>query len=388
LIKKMRKLFSFILLLSFLLGGFNFILAQNNKVEVNFFYGATCPHCAAEDNFLDEIEKKYPQIEIHRYLITNSENIEILKELCKQCDVEQYIGLVPMTFVEKDFFLGFDNTENIGKKIENAIKTHLEVEEIPEEPTEETQNLNKVALPFLGEVGLNSFSLPVLAVVLGFLDGFNICSLGALVLILGLVLALRSRRQILIFGGTFIFTTAVVYGILMFLWLHIFSLIGSYFKFLQILVGIIAIGGGIYFLKQFLKFRKKGAVCEIGPGDKITAKFSKYFQETIKKPRNILLLLVSILIFAVLITIIEFPCSAAVPVVYTGILIQSHLSGFQHFLYLALFLLFYMVDELIVFLIAFFTMRIWLTSSKFVAYITLAEAIVLFLLGIYYLMGI
>ncbi len=379
----MRKLVFFILLLSFLFGGFNSIFAQN-KVEVNFFYSAICPHCAAEEKFLDELEEKYLQIKINRYLVPDAESIEILKELCEQCNAEQYLGLVPITFVEKEFFLGFDNAENIGKKIEDSIKSHLEAEE----STEGLQDLNKVTLPFLGEVDLNSFSLPVLAVVLGFLDGFNVCSLGALVLILGLVLALRSRRQILIFGGIFIFTTAVIYGLLMLLWLHIFSLVGSYFKFLQILVGVIAIGGGVYFLKQYFKFRKKGAVCEIGPGDKITAKFSKYFQETIKKPRNILLLLVSVLVFAVLITIIEFPCSAVVPVVYTGILAQAQLPSFQHFLYLALFLLFYMVDEIIVFLIAFLTMRLWLTSSKFVAYITLVESIVLFLLGIYYLTGI
>jgi len=49
--------------------------------------------------------------------------------------------------------------------------------------------------------------------------------------------------------------------------------------------------------------------------------------------------------------------------------------------------LFYMFDEIIIFLIAFFTMTVKLTSAKFVTWITLIESIVLFLLGFYYLFG-
>jgi len=44
-----------------------------------------------------------------------------------------------------------------------------------------------------------------------------------------------------------------------------------------------------------------------------------------------------------------------------------------------------MLDEIIVFLIAFFTMKIWLASSKIVVWITLLEAIILLALGFYYL---
>ena len=100
------------------------------------------------------------------------------------------------------------------------------------------------------------------------------------------------------------------------------------------------------------------------------------------------MLLAGIFLFAAIVTIIEFPCSAVVPVAFAGILAQAGLSSFQYLLYILLFMLFYMLDEIIVFLIAFFSMKIWLASSKAVTWITLAESIILFVLGFYYLFSI
>ena len=123
-------------------------------------------------------------------------------------------------------------------------------------------------------------------------------------------------------------------------------------------------------------------------GQKITSKFTSKIQESLTKKGNILAIAGSILLFAAVITIVEFPCSAAVPVVFAGILADAGLSTFQYLLYIALFILFYMLNEIIVFSIAVFKMSVWLTSKKFVTWITLIEAIILFLLGLYYLFGL
>ena len=80
--------------------------------------------------------------------------------------------------------------------------------------------------------------------------------------------------------------------------------------------------------------------------------------------------------------------AAVVPVAFAGILAQAGLSSFQYLLYISLFVLFYMLDEIIVFLIAFFTMKIWLASSKIVTWAALLESIILFILGAYYLFNI
>lgn len=42
------------------------IFAQQ-KVKLWFFWGQGCPHCAAEKPFLEELAKKYPQLEIKEF---------------------------------------------------------------------------------------------------------------------------------------------------------------------------------------------------------------------------------------------------------------------------------------------------------------------------------
>ena len=353
---------------------------QTDKLEVNFFYSETCLHCAAEQKFLDTIEQEYPQVQINRHPISQAQCQKELIDLCKKYNIEQYIGLVPLTFVGEEFFLGFDNPEDMGQKIEVSIQNQLAGLNKP------GQNQEKINLPIIGEIDISKYSLPVLAVILGTLDGFNVCSLGALVLILGLVLALKSRKKILVFGGIFILTTAVVYGVLIFLWHQLFSLFAPYQKIMTILIAVIGIGGGIYFLKEFIKFKKQGPACDV-VGSNIVSKLSSKLQKKLTGTGGILAIIISILIFAAVITIVEFPCSAAVPVVFAGVLAKAQLPAILYLFYITIFILLYMLDEILIFLIALFTLKLWLASPKFVIWITLVEAIILFALGFYYLIG-
>jgi len=398
----MKKIILGIFIFAFVFGLADFCFAQENTIEVDFFYSPTCPHCSQEKKFLDEIEKNYSQIKINRYSISEKESFDYLKILYSNYNVpREYQGAVPITFLGSNYFLGF--SESIGEKIEACIikkiesnsnnnssnSGNLKNDECNESISDNSiMGLEEVNFPIIGEINIKNYSPPVLAIVLGVLDGFNVCSLGALVLILGLVLALKSRKKTLIFGGIFILTTAVIYGILIVVWYNIFTLLVSYMKLMQALIGLLGLGGGAYFLKQFLKFRKQGPVCQIDVGKSIMAKFSSKFQKSLQESKNIILILGSILLFAIIITIVEFPCSAVVPVAFAGVLAQANLSTFNYLFYISIFVLFYMIDEIIVFLIAFFTMKIWLASSKAIIWITLAEALILFFLGVYYLYSI
>lgn len=377
----MKKLILITLILGILFISFGFVFSQK-KIEINFFYSLSCPHCAKEEKFLDEIEKKYPEIQINRYSIEDSKNVELLKKFCERCAADDYFGLVPMTFIGDEFFLGFDDQGGIGKNIEDAILKYLKNEESPTEGGD-----NKLILPIVGEIDPRFYSLPVLAILLGFLDGFNVCSLWALILILSLVLALRSKRKAFITGGVFLMTTAIVYGILIFFWYQLFSLLSHYLKAIQFLVGLLAMGGGIYFLRQYFKFKKAGPICEIKES-KIAKKITRKLQDSIQKSTSILTILGSVLVFALVITIVEFPCSAAVPVVFAGILAQAKLPMFLYLSYLVLFLIFYLLDEIIIFLVAVFSMKLWVTSPKLTLWFSLIGAVILFLLGFYYIFNI
>ncbi|OGZ27399.1 MAG: hypothetical protein A2365_02910 [Candidatus Nealsonbacteria bacterium RIFOXYB1_FULL_40_15] len=361
-----------------------FVFAK--EATIDFFYSPTCPHCAEEKKFLDQLEKDYPDLVINRYSVAESENIGKLKQYYHDYNVpEYYHGMVPATFTKARYFVGFDG--QVAKDIKSCLDDICYKDGVSGDKTTAIDMEGNVRIPFLGTINTKNYSLPLLAVILGSLDGFNVCSLGALVLILGLVLAFKSRKRVLLFGGLFIFTTALIYGLLIVAWYKIFALFVPYMKLMQFLVGVLGIIGGAYFLNAFLKFRKHGPACEvskIGLISKITLRFQNLFKES----GSIVFLLALVLLFAGIITIIEFPCSAVVPVAFAGVLAQAGLSTFQYIAYISIFVLFYMLDEIIVFLIAFFSMKIWLASSKVVTWAALAEAVILFILGAYYLFNL
>lgn len=381
----MRKIFLIVFLIFVSTLFLRPIFAQTNpqpKLEINFFYSQTCPHCLAEQKFLDTIQNKYSEVKINRYLSSDSDSKKLLADLLTKHDAQTYAGLVPITFVGEDLILGFDNVSGIGKRIEQSIERQLN----NAKPAPETDK-NKVNLPIIGEIDLTKYSLLLQAVILGFFDGFNVCSLGALVMILGLVLILRSRPKIILFGGLYILITAVVYGVLIFLWYQLFYYLAPVLKVMNALVGVLGIAGGVYFLKQFIKSRKSDATCESN-GNKIVAKHSEKIQKAFQESGGIWGLIIGVLIFSAVITIVEFPCSAVIPVLFAGIMAHAKLSILAYIFYLVIYLLFYMLDEIVVFLIAVFTMNIKIASGKVMSWLSLVEAVVLFGLGIYYLVSI
>jgi len=366
---------------------FIFIFQENvfsaQPLQIDFFYSATCSHCAKAKEFLTQIKKDYPQFTLNQY--EAYQESQRLIEFYKTNQVPfQSQGLVPIIFIDKQYFIGFN--EEIANKIEKCVMNTIH------RPDSLTQNNcstdDKMTLPIIGKIDQNKFALPVIAVLLGIMDGFNVCSLGALLIILALVLALKSRFKTLVFGGTFIVTTAFIYGLLIFFWYQLFSLITPYIRQMELVIGVLTVAGGIYFLREFIKFRKQGPTCSIGPAQKIEGGFSKKFKSLLDNKAKTLTIFISILLFALVITVVEFPCSAAVPVVFAGILSKAQLSDWLYLVYIILYVLFYMFDELLVFLIAFFTMKLWLASPKFITWITLLESIIMFSLGIYYLFGI
>jgi glutaredoxin len=402
----MKKIFLSLLTIVWFLIGFlspSFVLADSNnfyidledeKTDINFFYGPGCPFCAKEKEFLNGIEETYQGIVVDRHSLEDENSHDLLIDLAENHNAERFLGSVPMTFIGDDFYLGF--SDEIGFKIIGSIDKYLVGNNNNSTITEDgggitTTNVSNVGdelkLPFVGKVNPQKYSLPVLSVMLGFLDGFNVCSLGALVLILGLVIALKSRKKILTLGGLFILTTAIIYGLLIVLWYQLFTFLSAYIGIMRILVGLLGVGGGLFFLNEFRKYRKYCPQCDTS-GNKIVSKFSRKVEQAFHNKKNLLFLAGLIFVFAAIITIVEFPCSAAVPVIFAGILAEKGLSTFIYLFYILLFVLFYMIDELIIFIIAVFKMDVWMASPKFVTWAVLVEGIILISLGIYYFMSL
>lgn len=340
--------------------------------SLDFFYSPTCPHCQAEQVFLDELALEYPDLSITRFNITEGESQAALEALLLQHPgAERYRGLVPLTFYKEQYFVGFD--EGVAERIRSAI--------LGEEPTSRVS----FTLPIVGTLSAEALSLPLLAVVLGFLDGFNVCSLGALMLILGMVLTLGSRRLVLLFGGIFIVITALTYGVLIVLWHRLFLLVGPYVGALEMVIGVLALLGGVYLVREYLKQRSQGLVCDSSSG-RVVTRLTKSVEAALARG-GILPLSGAIALFALALAVMEFPCSAAIPVTFAGMLAAEGVSGALSLGYISLFILFYLLDEVLIFLGAVYAMKLFSTSQRLVSYATLLSGVILVLFGLYYTFG-
>ena len=381
----MKKLFIFFLMS---LVVFSFISVSATELpsselvsEIHFFEQRGCPDCARQKEFLEEyIIPNYPDIEIITYSIMVSENQNKFHQMMENRSVEEYKLIVPTTFIGSNYFQNF--YEEDKELFIKAIQKQNVQEDILR--IREKQIIN---IPFIGEFDVESLSIPVLALVIGTIDGLNVCSIGALVLILSLVFyTFNSRKKILLYGGLFIFTTVLVYGLLIFLWAGLFSILARFIGGINLFIGLAALLGGAFFFKKFFDFYRYGPACE-NNSNKYIVKATKKLKQLFSENERTILLVLGVVLFAFLVTIIELPCSIGLPLVYAGILAAEGLSLTSYLFYIALYLFFYMFIELVIFGLAVATKEIWFAESKWLTWIYLFGAIVLFLLSYNYLVG-
>lgn len=353
----------------------------SNQTSLYMFSSPTCPHCNDAKAYIAELEKD-DELNFNFIDYTLSDNLELARSFYSDYKVpKNYQGLVPIMFIGDRYFLGFN------KDVADDLKGYLATS-VDNNFDNNTALKNKgktINLPLIGEINLLNFSLPILAIILGIIDGFNVCSLGALVLILGLVIALKSRKRIFMLGSAFLLTTGVIYGLMIFIWHQLFTLLAPYLRGLEFVIGILSIMGGLYLLREFYKAYKSGPICS---SNNILSRLAPKVEKIFQNKTNWLLLLSVIVLFSAAITIIEFPCSAVVPVLFSGILVEAGLSQWMSLVYIALFLLFYLLDEIIVFFIAVFSMKIKIVSPKFIVFFNLLAAIIFLILGLSYLLGL
>jgi len=366
----MRKNWIFvILILVFAFGNFGLAFSQTQKAQINFFYSAICPHCAEEEEFLKELEKKYPEIEIKKYeVFYQTENQNILRDFYEKYKVpEKEQGFVPVTFTPTKYFVGFN--EQIGAEIESCIKECLRGEKSAPQ---------KIKIPIFGEIDLSKLSLPTLTFLLGTLDGFNPCAMWILLVLISLLLPLRSRKKIALVGGTFLFAEGFLYFLFMTAWLNIF-LAMRYVTLTRILIGIFGMIFGIWRIREFLTWRP--GVCKVVDHSKSQEKIMDKMKN-ILKPSAVPATILGVISLAFGVNLIEFFCSAGFPVMYTRILTLQNISGIQYYLYLFFYNILYMLDDILVFGFAFFTLSRFGFSDKYNKYSTLVAGILIFILGI------
>ena len=85
---------------------------------------------------------------------------------------------------------------------------------------------------------------------------------------------------------------------------------------------------------------------------------------------------------AISVNLVELACSAGLPLVFTELLVLNNVNSFMRFTYTLLYIIFFLLDDLIVFFIAMFTMKITGISTKYNKYSHLLGGIIMLIVGI------
>jgi len=388
----MRKWFFIILILTLLFSGWDCAFAQGDqeKIEIYFFYSATCPHCAKEKVFLAELDQKYSEVEIKKFGLFERKNIEFLKELYRNYKVPSEIqGYVPITFIKEQYFLGFN--EEIGNKIENYIlgliqgippefqpEGQVELEEPTEEIVTQTTLEEKIHLPIFGEIDISKVGLLTLSVLIGIADGFNACAMWALFFLLAFLVASGSRKRIFLIGGTFILVSGLIYLLFISAWMNLFLFIG-HLKIIQIIISLLAIIFGLVCIKDYFAFGK--GISFIIP-EKTRDKIVKRMEIITNPKLAISATILGVAILAAGVNLIELLCTTGFPAVFTKILTAHHLPTLSYYFYLLVYILFYILDDFVIFSVVILTLGAKPLPDRYKRISKLVSGFILLILGL------
>ncbi|MBQ6324064.1 MAG: hypothetical protein IJI22_04430 [Bacilli bacterium] len=391
----MRKIVnSLILIFSFLFLPF-VVNAKENDIKLYLFYGDGCPHCAEEEKFLSTIEDKYDNLEIVRYEVWYDDSNALLLK-----DVERAFGItrsgVPTTVIGNTTFSGYADV--VGKKIERAIEYYsdndyvdqvVKIKEgtfdyntgIGEDQFSEEEDITDsemtINIPFVGAVNLKKASLLASAVVIGLVDGFNPCAMWILLFLISVLIGMKNKKRMWILGLTFLVTSALVYMLIMLSWIQIAVKITA-IVWIRNIIAVIALIGAFINIRSYIRSNDSG--CEVVDDKKRKTIFKKIRKFTHEK--SLFLAFFGVVGLAVSVNLVELACSAGLPLVFTELLVLNNVSSVMKFVYMFVYILFFLLDDLIIFFIAMFTMKVTGISTKYNRYSHLLGGIIMVIIGV------
>ena len=381
---KLLFIFLFVFLTPFIVN------AKNKEITLYFFHGDGCPHCAEEEKYLQTLN--YDELKIVRYEVWyNEENAALLEQVENAFEINR--SGVPTTVIGDTVIRGYG--DSTGPRIKRAIEFYLEndyVDEVQkikdgtfvkEEKVEDEFNKKEdskdlsINLPFFGKVNLKNVSLTTAAVVIGLVDGFNPCAMWILLFLLSVLIGMKDRKRMWIIGLTFLFTSALVYMLIMLSWISIAVKITTV-VWIRNIIAVIALIGAFINLRSYIRTRDESG-CEVVDDKKRKNIFKKIRKFTSEK--SLFLALVGVIALAVSVNLVELACSAGLPLVFSELLVLNDTSSMMHFTYTLLYILFFLLDDLVIFFIAMFTMQITGISTKYNKYSHLIGGIIMLIVG-------
>jgi len=134
-------------------------------------------------------------------------------------------------------------------------------------------------------------------------------------------------------------------------------------------------------LWDYWKNRKAdGVVCEVSQNKNTQTTFEKI--KNIVHRQSLWWSILGIVLLGFSVNLVELACSAGFPAIYTQVLALNGLPMWQKYLYMLGYIFFYMLDDLIMFIIAVVTLKSRIVGSKFAKYSNLVGGVLILILGI------
>ena len=411
----MKKILKFLIVFAILLLLPVSAKADEKVINIHLFYGNGCPHCAAEEEFLSDYLKDRTDVKLYKYEIWyDSHNQELLSKVQKEMGTTNKNG-VPFTVIGKktivgyadgvtdeqikdaiNYYLNNDYRDYAGEITGKVKKTEVKEDITKDESKTEDKKENKiekaddtkdsdqtdenVTVPVLGKINAKKVSLPILAVVLGFVDGFNPCAMWILIFLITMLFNMKDRKKMWILGLTFILTSGIVYLMFMLAWLNLATFI-SKIAFIRLLIAVIALVVGLINVYKYIdSLKKKDEGCDV-----VDKKDRKKIMEkiiSITHEKKFIIALLGIMVLAASVNIIELMCSIGIPLLFTQILAMNNLSTFSYMIYMFIYIFFFLIDDIVIFVISMVTLKVTGLSTKYTKYSHLIGGIIMLIIGL------
>ena len=366
-------------------------MAKADTVDIHLFYSELCSTCKAEEEYLEEYAKNN-DVNIIKYEVTrNEDNANLLSSVRKALKNKELT--TPYTVIGTTGITGFSDT--VKNQIDAAVKKYSDTnyvdivyniknnieEEYTIYPAEGEYNI-----PILGNINPKNVSLPIVAMIVGFIDGFNPCAMWILLFLISMLLNMKNRKRMWIIGITFLVTSALVYLAFMLAWLKI-AITLTQISWVRLIIGLIALICATISITSYIESRKKENGCQVVDDKKrkdIFKKIKNIISSVDEKGnlKGFIIALVGIMGLAISVNMIELACSSGLPLIFTQILAINNLSSLQYIIYILIYIIFFLIDDLVIFIVAMTTLKLTGISTKYSKLSHLIGGIVMLLIGL------
>lgn len=404
--KKIVFIFTFIFLL------LPFSVNANEKVNVYLFYGDGCPHCSALEEYLDENYSNDKDVKVYKYEVWNDVTNQELWKKVEDVTGEEAKG-VPYFVIGKEVMQGYSAGDVWEKKVDKAIeeakkinyndnvgitlgvvegkitkdddisKSNYDPDKKEADISDyynndsDTNDDTELNIPLIGTISLKDMSIPVIAILIGLVDGFNPCAMWVLIFLITMLFDYPSKKKMWILGCTFLFTSAFIYFLFMISFLKVATFINS-INVLKLLIAVFALVFGGFNIYRYFKTKDVG--CDVVDKNKRRKIINRI--KNILSSKSFAFAIGGIILLAISVNLIELLCSMGLPVMFTEILAYNNITGVKNILYIILYIIFFLIDDLIVFFIAMKTLKITAISNKYSKYSHLVGGLIMIAIGL------